>query len=143
MNLLSRLLRLLLCVCVAVNGLGDALAAATTTPSDATHEVGRQGHDAIAAASARGCHRTVVDVACAMSESRRDAMDGHSGRCWHGTRDCCTPGSSACHCMAQAACVLVEAVATHDAGSAAAPERSAHNGYAAPRLPHLKRPPIG
>ncbi|RNF86322.1 hypothetical protein EER27_02575 [Lysobacter psychrotolerans] len=154
MSIWPTLLRVLLCLVLALNGATSAVAA--------THmQLGHIGHsgsqataaDAVDAPIVAAAQASVEDMPCHQDqhEPARAASDGPAAddatttgsTPSSSTTDCCGSDTCTCACMhaAQAALPI-----TTVAASVIDHSQTAHwlpTAHAAPALPHLIRPPIG
>jgi hypothetical protein len=145
-SLLSRLLRVVLCLALVANGVGTAAAssrmafehetraaAASQAAAPCHGHAHAHGSAETAAASTPHAHGGVHahEVAAAISASTQDAPD------------CCKGKSCTCACVQYASVAFsIDVVSQAFAPAAPQPARLAVD-YPQPRLPHLIRPPIG
>ncbi|GAB3099687.1 CopL family metal-binding regulatory protein [Lysobacter terrae] len=152
MSIGSVLLRLLLSLCLVLNGTGAAAASAHMPMQHESAPLGTEATtSASASADAMPCHGGHHEAAAMQSPADPMAM-GHAShdkaskpdhsRPGH-TPDCCKSGTCRCACVHVAqvgvpAMLLPAAVPAHERSV-----RTLTLGHAAPALPHPIRPPIG
>lgn len=148
-NVLSLLLRILLCMSLVANGVGAARASARMTFEHAAH-MGRAAAESTARMSAAvapersaaACHGTSVR-ASAPAGTATAAVHASAGKAVAaGEQDCCKKKGCVCECVHASSATFVSYSVTplHVAGDRA-PVRVDERPQ--PRLPHRIRPPIG
>lgn len=131
------LLRFLLALALAVNGVGNAIAAVHMLPP--ANDASTVAHTALAADAGGSppCH----EAAGSAHPDPGAAASGDTESTTHG-KGCCAQGSCQCNCMHGHGVAMVTRLdpTTVEPAQVACGVRSAH---ATPALPHLIRPPIG
>jgi hypothetical protein len=135
------LLRVLLCLCLVLNGVASAAASAQMPTS--MHATAATPQPAIATASDdMPCHGH-HDAMASMAKQHAPASEGPAPSKPKHSPDCCKSGACRCACVhiAQVGvpALQIPAVALDHARSV----RTLALGHPAPALPHPIRPPIG
>ena len=146
MSFWSTMLRLILALSILLNGSGFAMAATQGSMSamDMTHVSQRVAGQRTAQAEL-GCHRQHMAhtqvVAVATAQLADAGMPPAKAK--HAPHDCCKSGLCDCACAYQAQTSHPALVFDHAMGRNRPLMHVMESGHAAPRLPHLMRPPIG
>lgn len=145
--MLAFVLRLVLCIALVLNGMGDVLAAARMQGRDvALHQAPATSAPAVTVAVG-SCHEPPGEA----MQSRADASDGHgahgNGQLTRNTHpdDCCSPSGPPCECECMHVAHVVLPPSSRGGTVTPALPEPVHSvsRHVAPTLPDPIRPPIG
>jgi hypothetical protein len=132
---IPNVLRLLLCVVLALNGVSGASAAGRMAAGYVEQSVAAVQDNPVATAAQAmpPCHEHDADAVAAQSEvpAAPDKSD-----------QCCDSSTCQCACMHHCAATIVGSLAVLPLQPAADVERAIDVSHRTPALPHLIRPPI-